>query len=178
MLNKADIKLCVISSVVGLAIGFGFRLISGAVVENNITKQKAQIEAELQAQGLLPRPEKRRPKRDIYIPIDRTGQQNRADSTEMFRQSAERTFGAKHEAGLEIVDYGSQVEDYQQRVDAVKKAEAERLARRQAQQEALNIKTGANSAARRANASAGGTESGTRINKLKTSSLKSSSSGR
>lgn len=178
MLKKADIKLYAIASLVGLGIGFGFRIIAGAVIEANIAKQKAQIEAEMRTKGLLPK-EERRPKRDIYIPIDRTGQQNRADSTEMFLKSAERTFGAKQDNGLEIVDYGSQVDDYQRRVNAIKKAEAEKLAQRQAQQEALNIKTGrASSAGRGTNASAGSKESGTRINKLKTSSLKSSSSGR
>lgn len=179
MLKKADIKLYAIASLVGLGIGFGFRIISGVVIEANIAKQKAQIEAELKAQGLLPQREPRRPKRDIYIPIDRTGQQNRADSTEMFLKSAERTFGAKQDNGLEIVDYGSQVNDYQRRVDAIKKAEAEKLAQRQARQEALNIKTGrASSAGRNTNASAESKENGTKINKLKTSSLKSSSSRR
>ena len=179
MLKKADIKLYAIASLVGLGIGFGFRIISGAVIEVNIAKQKAQIEAELKAQGLLPQREPRRPKRDIYIPIDRTGQQNRADSTEMFLKSAERTFGAKQDNGLEIVDYGSQVNDYQRRVDAIKKAEAEKLAQRQAQQEALNIKMcRASSAGRNTNASAESKENGTKINKLKTSSLRSSSSRR
>lgn len=178
MLKKADIKLYAIASLVGLGIGFGFRIISGAVIEANIAKQKAQIEAEMRTKGLLPK-EERRPKRDIYIPIDRTGQQNRADSTEMFLKSAERTFGAKQDNGLEIVDYGSQVNDYQRRVDAIKKAEAEKLAQRQAQQEALNIKTGrASSAGRNTNASAESKENGTKINKLKTSSLRSSSSRR
>lgn len=179
MLNKADIKLYVIASLVGLGVGLGFRLISGVVIEANIAKQKAQIEAELKAQGLLPQREPRRPKRDIYIPVDRTGQQGRADSTEMFLKSAERTFGAKQDNGLEIVDYGSQVNDYQRRVDAIKKAEAEKLAQRQAQQEALNIKTGrASSAGRNANASAESKENGTKINRLKTSSLKPSYSKR
>ena len=179
MLKKADIKLYAIASLVGLGIGFGFRIISGAVIEANIAKQKAQIEAELKAQGLLPQREPRRPKRDIYIPIDRTGQQNRADSTEMFLKSAERTFGAKQDNGLEIVDYGSQVNDYQRRVDAIKKAEAEKLAQRQAQQEALNFKRGrASSAGRNTYASAESKENGTKINKLKTSSLRSSSSRR
>ncbi|MGN0023764.1 MAG: hypothetical protein ACI352_07060 [Elusimicrobiaceae bacterium] len=175
LLDKQSLVL-IILTIFGL---FLFSLIENCMLQTKIKARKAAYEAELKAQGLLPQREPRRPKRDIYIPVDRTGQQGRADSTEMFLKSAERTFGAKHDNGLEIVDYGSQVNDYQQRVNAIKKAEAEKLAQRQAQQEAMDIRTGrASSSGRNTNASAVNRENGTKINRLKTSSLKPSFSKR
>ena len=144
------------------------------MIKRDIAKAKARYEAELRDKGLLPQAE-RRPARNIYIPADRTGQADRADSTVMFLKSAQETFGQKEESGLEIMDYSSQVEAYQQEVEAIRKAEIQKIKQRQEQQRAAvnrasnepqRPRTGYNKA--RTNTDKSG---GTKLNKLRTSSL-------
>lgn len=150
-------------------------IVGNILVARDIAKAKAAYEAELKEKGIMPQEPKRRPKREIYLPIDRTGQANRADSTEMFLRSAEQTFGQKQEEALSVVDYGAQVDNYQQRVDAIKKAESRRLAQQQAQRDAYDRKLGRTPQPKASNLK-GANTNGTRINRLKTSSLNTKSS--
>lgn len=167
MYKKKD-YLIILSAFVGSWILTS--IVSGYIdsrTKKEIEALKTNYEAELRAQGLLPQEERQRPRREIYIPVDRTGQANRVDSTAMFLKSAQDTFGYKGEGGLETVDYGSQVDEYQQKVNAIKKAESQRLQQQRAQQEALNRKINRNPQPN--NVGASGTGGTTRINKLRTS---------
>ena len=163
--------------IIGIAVIFCILFASWAVcffvqdilINRDIKEAKAKYEAELKEQGLLPKEEPRRIKTEIYIPVDRTGQANRADSTAMFLKSAQDTFGYKEEDRLETVDYGSQVDEYQQRVNAIKRAEAQKLQQQRAQQEALNRKI--NRPSQPKSGVSGGQSGSTRVNKLRTSSL-------
>lgn len=163
--------------IIGIAVIFCILFASWAVcffvqdilINRDIKEAKAKYEAELREQGLLPKEEPRRIKTEIYIPVDRTGQANRADSTAMFLKSAQDTFGYKEEDRLETVDYGSQVDEYQQRVNAIKRAEAQKLQQQRAQQELLNRKI--NRPSQPKSGVSGGQSGSTRVNKLRTSSL-------
>lgn len=159
---------------------FFMKSYSNKHVEKEITRVRAAYEAELKEKGLLPQEPKRRPKKEIYIPDDITGQAGRANSTDMFLKSAQKDFGQKSTDGLEVVDYGAQVDDYQQRVDAIRQAEAQKLAAQQARQEELNRKMGRTTQPQqpRQNTQAAAKEDGTKINRLKTSTLGSGSSSR
>lgn len=163
--------------IMGILVIFGILFISWTIfffvqdimINRDIKEIKANYEAELREQGLLPKKESRRSRTDIYIPVDRTGQANRQDSTAMFLKSAQDAFGSKEQGGLQTVDYGSQVDEYRQKVNAVKRAEAQKLQRQRAQQESLS--GGANRSSRPQGGAAGSDGSTTRINKLRTFSL-------
>ena len=171
MYNKKD-YLTILAAFVGSWILTS--IVSGYIdvrTKKEIETIKANYEAELKEQGLLPKEEPRRIKTEIYIPVDRTGQANRADSTAMFLKSAQDTFGYKEEDRLETVDYGSQVDEYQQRVNAIKRAEAQKLQQQRAQQESLNRKINRPRPSQPRSGVSGVQSGSTRVNKLRTSSL-------
>lgn len=170
--NKQNVMTLVLT-ILGLLL---FTVVEKIVLNAKMNAIRAQAEAELKAKGILPEKPKLRPKREIYLPIDRTGQANRVDSTEAFLKSAEMDFGRKQEDILSVVDYGSQVDSYEQRVNAIKAEESRRLAQQQAERAAYNQKIGRAPQPKASNLNPAANTNGTKINRLKTSSLSTKSS--
>lgn len=118
-------------------------IVQSIVIDLDIKKARAAYEADLRAKGLL---EPRRPKKEIYMPLDREDA-NRQDSTGVFLKTAKKEFGTQQAAGLETVDYASQANAYDNRVREIKQAEAKRLAEQRKQQAELDRKMGKTSSA-------------------------------
>lgn len=169
-MSKKELKLYITVMAVSVLSTWTIQKIGNSIIDKNIQKQRAQIEAEYRAKGIL---EPLRPKRAIYIPAD-SRETERQDSTNVFLKQAEKQFGSQSKddiRDLQTIDYGSAVNDYEQRVRAIKSAKAKRLAEQKKQNEALERQTNRKPAPAKKN-----TAAGTQVNRLKTSTLNNSGS--
>ena len=170
-MDKKELKLYITVMAVSFFGTWIIQAIGNSIIDKNIQKQRARIEAEYRAKGVL---EPLRPKREIYVPADKRDTE-RQDSTNMFLKQAEKQFGSKSKddiRDLQTIDYGSAVDDYEQRVRSIKSAKAKRIAEQKKQNDALAKRTGRTPSAPKANTSA----STTQVKKLRTSSLNNSGS--